>query len=368
MLRCSTAWHKIRPKDVFYAMLVTQSSPELCSYSIFHKFTDCFSQFIVLKYVLRTYFNTMKKINKLTETSTQLLNQLTQILASHNAPAISSYELASNAYCHAKKLGIEFTNFKAAYRDLCTQLINISLLSEIQPISESKGYLLFGQNKASPAEIICSLDPFAYISHLSAMEYHGLTDRFPAILYVTRPSLVEWKQQAQVRMTRDLHEDQAPYLTTGLPKLTPTKIARLNQTPIHLCERSQLGAFRLVSGSNLRVATIGRVFLEMIREPALCGGLQHVVDVYSAEAKRYLRLIIDEIDRHALPIDKVRAGYLLTEVCQLDAPEFQEWQKLAQRGGSRKLDPDGEYATAFSERWKLSINLPSLAASTSQDE
>jgi predicted transcriptional regulator of viral defense system len=143
---------------------------------------------------------------------------------------------------------------------------------------------------------------------------------------------------------------------------------RLNQTPIHFCERSQLGAFRLVSGSNLRVATIGRVFLEMIREPALCGGLQHVVDVYGTEAKRYIRPIIDEIDRHGLPIDMVRAGYLLTEVCQLDAPEFHEWQKLAQRGGSRKLDPDAEYATVFSERWKLSINLPSLTAPAALDE
>jgi len=138
----------------------------------------------------------MKNTNKLSESSTQLLNQLTQILASHNAPAISTYELASHAYFHAKKLGIKFTNFKATFRELCTQLIDISLLSEIQPISESKGFLLFGQNKASPAEIICSLDPFAYISHLSAMEYHGLTDRFPVILYVTRPSLTEWKQQA----------------------------------------------------------------------------------------------------------------------------------------------------------------------------
>ena len=310
----------------------------------------------------------MNKLNKLGKASNQLLNQITQILASHDAPAISTYELARHTYLQAQKLGIDFVSCKAIFRDLCTQLVDISLISEIHPISESKGYLLFGKSKASPAEIICSLDPFAYISHLSAMEFHGLTDRFPSILYVTRPSLSVWKQQAQIRITRDLHIEKAPYLLTGLPKLTPIKIARLNQTPIHFWERSQLGAFRLVSGSKLRVATIGRVFLEMIREPALCGGLQHVVDVYSAEAKRYLRLIIDEIDRHGLPIDKVRTGYLLTEVCQLEAPEFQEWQKLAQRGGSRKLDPDGEYATAFSERWKLSINLPSLSTHITQDE
>jgi predicted transcriptional regulator of viral defense system len=310
----------------------------------------------------------MENINKLSKVSAQLLSPLTHVLASHNAPAISTYGLASHAYLHAKKLGIEFTNFKSVFKELCAQLIDISLLSEIQPMTESKGYLLFGHHKASAAEIICSLDPFAYISHLSAMEYHGLTDRFPVVLYVTRPSLPEWKKQAQIRMARDLHDDQTSYLNAGLPKLTPIKIMRLNQTPIHFCERSQLGAFRAVSNSNLRISTIGRVFLEMIREPALCGGIGHVIDVYSEEAKRYLKLIIDEIDRHGSPIDKVRAGYLLTEVCQLNAPEFLEWQKLAQRGGSRKLDPDGEYATAFSERWKLSINVPSLTAPETEDE
>ena len=310
----------------------------------------------------------MKTVNKLNVVSNQLLNQLTQMLASHNAPAISTYELASHAFIYAQKLDCELTDFKVTFKDLCTQLTSISLLSEIQPITESKGYLLFGQNKASPAEVICGLDPFTYVSHLSAMEYHGLTDRFPVMLYVTRPSPSEWKLQAQLRMNRDLNENQESYLAAGLPKLTPTKITRLNKTSVHFCERSQLGAFRLVSGSNLRVATIGRVFLEMIREPTLCGGLQHVVDVYCAEAKIYLNLIIDEISRHGLPIDKVRAGYLLTEVCHLDAPEFQEWEKLAQRGGSRKLDPDGEYAAAYSERWKLSINLPSLTGPTSHDE
>jgi hypothetical protein len=306
--------------------------------------------------------------NKLNLVSAQLLNQLTQMLASHSAPAISTYELASHTFFYAKKLDYDPSDFKVVFKDLCTQLCNISLISEIPPIRESKGYLLFGQSKASPAEIICSLDPFTYVSHLSAMEYHGLTDRFPAMLYVTRPSPSEWKLQAQLRMNLDLNENQESYLAVGLPKLTPTKITRINKTSIHFCERSQLGAFRLVSGSSLRVATIGRVFLEMIREPALCGGLQHVVDVYCAEAKVYLNLIIDEISRHGLPIDKMRAGYLLTEVCHLDAPAFQDWEKLAQRGGSRKLDPDGEYATAYSERWKLSINLPSLTGPTSHDK
>ncbi len=292
--------------------------------------------------------------------SEQLLGPMTETLASHNAPAISTYDLAKALYFIAQKQQVSPKNLKSLFKNICAHLTKLSLLSEIAPFSESKSYLLFGQNKASPAEVMCSIDPFTYISHLSAMEYHGLTDRFPGILYLTRPPLAEWRQQAHVRMRHDLNEHQATYLEAGLPKLSPPKILRLNQTPIKICERSQLGAFRLVSGSNLRVSTIGRTFLDMIREPSLCGGLQHVVDIYIKEAKQYLNLIIDEVDRHGLAIDKVRAGYLLSEVCHLNAPVFNEWQKLTQRGGSRKLDPEGDYSPYFSESWKISINLPSL--------
>ena len=116
----------------------------------------------------------------------------------------------------------------------------------------------------------------------------------------------------------------------------------------------------MVAGSSLRVATVSRVFLEMIREPAQCGGIQHVIDVYRREAKRYINLIVDEVSQHGLAIDKVRAGFLLSEVCRLEHEVFVEWEKSAQRGGSRKLDPEGEYVSEFSERWKLSLNVPSV--------
>jgi predicted transcriptional regulator of viral defense system len=129
---------------------------------------------------------------------------------------------------------------------------------------------------------------------------------------------------------------------------------------MHFCERSQLGAFRRVAGSSLRVSTVGRVFLEMIREPSLCGGIQHVIDVYQSEAKRNLKLIVNEMNQHGSAIDKVRAGYLLSEVCGLNDPSFTDWEKFAQRGGSRMLDPQGEYVSHFSERWKLSLNVPSV--------
>jgi predicted transcriptional regulator of viral defense system len=199
------------------------------------------------------------------------------------------------------------------------------------------------------------------------MEYHGLTDRFPKIVFMSTPPATNWRQQARDKMHKDLGDRYEEYIARGLPKLTRLNLTRIGQSSVQFHERSQFGAFRHVQGTPLRVATIGRVFLDMLREPSLCGGIQHVIDIYEAEAKRHFRPIVDEVERHGKPIDKVRAGYLLTEVCHLQHPVIDTWLDFAQRGGSRKLNAEGEYLPTFSERWRLSINVPSLTTDQGAD-
>ena len=291
-----------------------------------------------------------------------LVGRIADALASTTAPVVSAYELARQAFMLTPEPAAQSP--KKVYEELVGALLKARLLTPMDHMTTVKAYLLFGRSSATPSEVVCSLDPFAYVSHLSAMEHHGLTDRFPKILYMTRPPAVEWRKQAAVRMEKDLDGRLLAYKETGLPRLVQPKISNVGHTVVQFYERSQLGAFRLVAGSSLRVATIGRVFLDMLREPALCGGIQHVIDIYQKEAKRYVNLITDEVDRHGQPIDKVRVGYILSEVCEIEAPVFEEWVKSAQRGGSRKLDPDGEYVSNYSARWQLSINVPSLTRLT----
>lgn len=285
------------------------------------------------------------------------LSHIADALSSATGPAITPYELGKLVYLKGKSL--ETKALKKEYERTVDALISVRLLVRIDT---TNAFLLFGHSAATPSEIACCLDPFAYVSHLSAMEHHGLTDRFPRILYLTRPPAAEWRRQAEARMEKDLGEDLQNYRLSGLPRLTLPALTNVAGAIIHLHERSQFGAFRNVAGSPLRVATIGRVFLDMLREPKSCGGIQHVLDIYRREAKRNLRLIVDEIDRHGQSIDKVRAGFILTEVCHLELETVSQWQAYAQRGGSRKLDPDAEFASKYSERWKLSINVPSLTS------
>ena len=308
----------------------------------------------------------MIKISGSSKNSVEYIaNQIADRLAITTAPAITGYALASPIFELLN--GVSGVNPEKTFQKVVQFLLEARLLTKLEHV-KPQAYSLFGKSNASAGEVLCSIDPFAYVSHLSAMEYHGLTDRFPRILYATRPRGAEWRLQAQARSAKDLGENLPAYEAAGLPRLTRSKITRLDSTVIEFCERSQLGAFRLVADSSLRVATIGRVFLDMLREPALCGGIQHVADIYRRDAKLYLKLIVDEIDRHGQPIDKVRAGYLISEVCQLDTPVLASWQLLAQRGGSRKLDPDGEYTPNYSERWQLSINVASLVGRENRDE
>lgn len=297
-------------------------------------------------------------IKKMSIISDSDVGNLVEALAATGLPVISEYELGKAIFL---KLSAPAGERSQLFRPVIEHLKTLRIFASLSVGGGANAYLLFGHSAASAQQIACALDPFAYVSHLSAMEYHGLTDRFPKILYLTRPPAGEWRRQAEGKMRRDLGGGYEEYLATRLPKLLRPKLVKVAQMNLHFQERSQLGAFKHVSGSNMRVATIGRVFLEMTREPELCGGIQHVIDIFSSNAKQYLRLIVDEYERHGTAIDKIRAGYLLTEVCGLADAVVDTWVQFAQRGGSRKLDPEAEYAPEFSERWKLSINVPSLA-------
>ena len=225
------------------------------------------------------------------------------------------------------------------------------------PNFENHAYRLLGRKEEDPAEVACAIDPFCYLSHLSAMAHHGLTDRLPAKLFLSSPALRDWKGEAQARMERDLESGLKRYLEAGLPALIHVKLKKIGPAEIRVLHSKHRGAFKNVKGKTLRVSTLGRTFLDMLRNPDHCGGIRHVVEVYRQHAPVYLRLIVDELEQHGGPIDKVRAGYLLDEQCGVKDPTVESWTRFAQRGGSRKLDAAAEYQPVWSDKWCLSLNL-----------
>ncbi|MCE2975615.1 MAG: hypothetical protein LW851_04790, partial [Pseudanabaena sp. CoA8_M7] len=201
--------------------------------------------------------------------------------------------------------------------------------------------------------------PFCYMSHLSAMSYHGLTDRIPKKLFISSPPNDTWRSLAKEKMQKDLGDSFESYCEHGLPKLVrPTNMNKIDKTDLYCLNSMRLGAYKNVRGRSLRVSTIGRTFLDMLRNPELCGGINHILDVFDEYGEKYLRLITDDIDKNGEPIDKVRAGYILNERLGINNNEIiNGWSSLAQRGGSRKLDSSSEYSPKWSDKWKISLNI-----------
>lgn len=286
-----------------------------------------------------------------------LAHPLTASLGALNPPIVTRYRLGVTFHRLSVRKDPVAAPEKKAFDRTIEALLNAGILHENKDFPGGAVFNILGKTRSQPIEIACAVDPFAFASHLSAMEYHGLTDRIPRTLYLSSPPPRQWRRFALERMKKDLGADLAVYLRSGLPRLTRVRFTRIGRTPVHIHAAAHRGAFKAADA--VRVSTIGRTFLDMLRRPRLCGGIRHVIDVYRNHAQRYLRLIVDEIDRHGAPIDKVRAGYILEEVCRLQDPVIDGWTRYAQRGGSRKLVYDADYSPVYSERWCLSINLES---------
>jgi predicted transcriptional regulator of viral defense system len=288
-------------------------------------------------------------------------------LAQIQQPIVSSFQLGClifNAYqanqVAGEDLGLKkIVPNKTQYLRALHELTSNGILSSVPGLSE-RFFKVIGKSDATPDELICSVDPFCYISHLSAMEYHGITDRLPRTIFVSSPPPAAWKTYATEFMARELGSQLEQYLELGFPQLFRSHPKKISGKIIEYKSSSHLGAFKNVQGSSLRVSTIGRTFLDMVRDPNLCGGIQHVIDVYKEYAKPYLRLIVDEVDMHGNGIEKARAGYLLESQANISDARIDAWQTTVQRGGSRKLDATAEYSPFFSERWALSLNVPSI--------
>ena len=204
-----------------------------------------------------------------------------------------------------------------------------------------------------PAEgIVCLVDPTCYISHLSAMQRWGLTDRRPDALMLTRPD-------RKTAMTH-LRAYTSKILGTGEANLFPLKIvghpASVRRRAVHVHESKAAGAFLKNRGDGVSLSTIGQTFLDMLQRPDLCGGMSHVLDVWEEHAEIYFGEIVAAIGAAKSGIVKSRAGYILEERLGLHHHEIERWKSCAQRGGSRKLDPAKAFAPTYSGKWMISLN------------
>lgn len=196
--------------------------------------------------------------------------------------------------------------------------------------------------------VCCVVDPLCYLSHLSAMQVWGLTERSPTHLTLTRPADPLWRE-----MLATYYVPLSEPPTRPRPKRAFPDVVRGRPVLVH--DTRHPGTWE-ASGRFIRIASVGQTFLDTVSRPAWCGGMAHVLEIWEREAQAHLDAIIVAVDAAPAKLPKVRAGYILDEMLGVSDPRVLAWRAFAQRGSSQKLDPEKPYAPTYSEAWMLSLN------------
>lgn len=220
--------------------------------------------------------------------------------------------------------------------------------------------------EGSAKDVMLEADPFAALSHASALSFHGLQPE-PKELHLCTPDRATWNSLARDYMAA---ADQY-HPTEDRPQWPPIRLTRARPKA---CVRGQIVHFHelrrpivAVCKGSSRAIAIGEAFRDTLDAPEWCGGISAVITIWRSHARAHLAPIIDAITASPEKILRVRAGYLLEEVLGIEDPRISAWLSATQRGSSRKLDSRAPYASTYSARWMLSINVddPSLPSTTS---
>jgi predicted transcriptional regulator of viral defense system len=287
-----------------------------------------------------------------------LLTTVATALEKKIEPVITDYDLSrlihkiyNEINAAEKSVSKDIQISKNIFNSILTTLTELNIIRRNKDFTGGAVFSIVKNNSEDIHAIICSVDPFVYISHLSAMNLYGMSDKVTKTIYITEPTFSMWSEFANEKMIRDNITLQ------NAPKLHKISYDKVNNYKIVKLVDKNYGEFTTLKNSNVKISNLGRTFLDMIRKPEYSGTLQHVLAIYKEFGAQYSDLIIDQINKYGSAIEKVRAGFILEEYCGVKNPIIDSWIRFCQRGGSRKLDPTKGYKANFSERWCLSINL-----------
>ena len=289
-----------------------------------------------------------------------LAEALQQALIDFDEPAVTDYELyrlGLSLVRDGQYAGVKIKRVPDGWdlrrsRAAQNRLVERQVIASDQDFRSGVWRVVQATGSGSAEEAACIADPFCYVSHLSAMQRYGLTDRSPEAAHLTTPARSVWNALRDAKVEREIDTD------VEYPPLLRVRFReRLRRRPVILHETIHPATPFPIAGERARIASIGRTFADMLSEPSLSGGIHHVMEVWEEHAEAWLEQIIAEIDETSRKIVKVRAGYLLDEHLGISDPRIRAWRRFAQRGGSQKLDPDTPYVPRFSESWMLSINV-----------
>lgn len=267
------------------------------------------------------------------------------------------FQFIRRLFCAENRKQLYLRHDKADTEDLRKVVSNLFKTRALE-VDQDYGrsvYRVLTVGESSADEVTALANPFGHISHISAMQRWGLTERRPEALYLTIPSANTASALIEERMAKD-YGSLDSLRSVKMRLIRHPNVVRGRALSVHETRRPT--QWIQVQNSYARLATIGQAFVDTVERPQHCGGMAHVMDVWRAHAAVFLEEIISTVDKIGTPIAKVRAGYFLDEMLGIGNDQrVVAWAQFAQRGSSRVLDPTKEFGPIYSEKWMLSINV-----------
>lgn len=210
-----------------------------------------------------------------------------------------------------------------------------------------------GATAVTEDEVLLEINPYATLSHLSALVFHGLTDQLPQELTASLP-----KQARAILIPLDTDPTDWEGIAIA-PGATPTQLLGWPVRWVRLDGRLFFGyqEYRPQKYA-VRVTTPERTLIDVLQRPELGGGIDSVLQAWARGLDTLnLEILVELVELYDVGVLRQRVGFLL-ETLGVSHPLLDTWQRSASRGGSSKLVAGQEYSPVHSERWSLSINTP----------
>ena len=201
-------------------------------------------------------------------------------------------------------------------------------------------------------EILLEANPFAVISHFSALAFHGLTVQQPTFLTATVP-------RSRPSDLLPIDTDPSDWEGLSLPsaRRRPETVLRI---PVRWSTIDPVRFHGFLAyqphGARIRVTVPERTLVDALQSPDLSGGVANVLRAWAIGVPMAdLDSLTDQVERYDIQVLRQRAGFILDRL-GFRHPALDRWQRNAHRGGSSRLVGSEPFAPSFDERWNLSIN------------
>jgi predicted transcriptional regulator of viral defense system len=202
-------------------------------------------------------------------------------------------------------------------------------------------------------EVLLEINPYAVLSHYSAMVFHGLTYDQPKL--ITAMSGHDWPDIGAPPGT-----DAAEWEGLSMPHgPTPPSIMGIPVQWKRALVPSAAGVeVHAPHGVPLRYTALERTLVDTLQDPTISGGIMNVLRAWAIASDRFdVDAVVAYTEAADVAVLRLRVGYVLEEL-GFSHPALDAWSADAGRGGSNRLVGSEPLASRYSPRWNLSLNAP----------